>query len=59
MTKKDYELLAAVIRESFAFETSGKRAVFILDMEDALRADKGKLWNSRLWHEACTPEVTT
>ena len=59
MTKQDDELLAAVIRGSVAFETIGKRAVFSLDMEDARRADKGKLWNSRLWHEACTPEVTT
>ena len=55
MNKKDYEAIAAVIRGSLAFYGTSARAAFILEMEEVLRADNPKNWNSRLWHEACRP----
>ena len=58
MTKKDYEIIAAVIRESFAFHTVAQRAVFTLDMEKVLRADNPR-FNSQLWHNACRAEEMT
>ncbi len=58
MTKQDYETIAAVIRNSMAFYSIGQRAVFILDMEDALR-ETNENWDSKLWHDACRPEERT
>ena len=55
MSKQDYERIAAVIRESFAFHTQAQRAAFTLDMEASLRGTNEN-WDSRLWHDACRPD---
>ena len=54
MSKQDYERIAAVIRESFAFHTQAQRAAFTLDMEATLR-DANPRWDSKRWHDACRP----
>ena len=55
MSKMDYERIAAVIRESFAFHTQAQRAAFTLDMEASLRFTTD-IWDSKRWHDACRPD---
>lgn len=54
MTKKDYELVASVVRSSTAFPTFADKAAFILDMGATLARDNPK-FDMNKWATACLP----